>query len=112
MLRSLFGAGSAQDITVNEAHDKLNGSDGALVLDVREPDEFRSGHIKGATLIPLGDLGERLAELPKSQDIVVVCASGSRSGAATRYLVSAGYKAFNLRGGMSAWVRAGLPVTK
>ncbi|HEX7975958.1 MAG TPA: rhodanese-like domain-containing protein, partial [Anaerolineales bacterium] len=82
------------------------------ILDVRQPEEYREGHIAGAKLIPLGELGRRMQDLPRSREIVCVCHSGSRSSAAARQLAAAGYQVANLRGGMIAWNRAGLPVKK
>lgn len=80
------------------------------LLDVREDDEWRAGHIDGAQHIPLGQLGDRLAELPAGRRIVAVCRSGSRSAAAVRGLKQLGYDAQNLDGGVTAWSRAGLPL--
>lgn len=80
------------------------------LLDVREDDEWRAGHIEGAQHIPLGQLGGRLAELPAGRPIVAVCRSGSRSAAAVRGLKQLGYAAENLDGGVTAWSRAGLPL--
>jgi rhodanese-related sulfurtransferase len=80
------------------------------LLDVREVDEWQAGHIDGAQHIPLGELGERIGELPKETRIVAVCRSGSRSGAAVRGLVRLGYDAENLDGGVTAWTKAGLPL--
>lgn len=69
-------------------------------------------HINGAKLIPLGELRNRMKELPKDQEIICVCQSGSRSSSAARQLAEAGYQVINLNGGMSSWMRAGLPVKK
>ncbi len=80
------------------------------LLDVREDDEWEAGHIEGAQHIPLGELGDRLAELPAGRPIVAVCRSGSRSAAAVRGLKQLGYVAQNLDGGVAAWTRAGLPL--
>ena len=80
------------------------------ILDVREDDEWLAGHIDGAQHIPLGELGERVAELPKETRIVAVCRSGGRSGAAVRGLKQLGYDAENLDGGVTAWTKAGLPL--
>ena len=80
------------------------------LLDVREDDEWQAGHIEGAQHIPLGELGERLAELPTGRRIIAVCRSGSRSGAAVRGLRQLGYEAENLDGGVTAWTKAGLPL--
>jgi rhodanese-related sulfurtransferase len=91
-------------------NDRLKNGRRPLVIDVRQPDEYRTGHIVGAKLIPLNQLHSRLQELPQNREIVCVCASGHRSGSATRMLVKAGYQAVNLKGGMLAWRRANLPV--
>lgn len=115
LLRTLFGETTGTSaIDAAEARDRLNqkGKEAPLVLDVRQPDEFRGGHIKGAKLIPLNELPKRLSELPQDREIICVCRSGARSGTATRQLISAGYQAVNLRGGMSAWQHAGYPTQK
>jgi rhodanese-related sulfurtransferase len=83
-----------------------------FLVDVRQPEEYRQGHINGAKLVPLNQLGGRMKELPAGREIVCVCRSGNRSRAAARKLAAAGFKAVNLRGGMIAWTRAGLPVKK
>jgi len=111
LLEKIFGkplpAVSAMDL-----NEKLKNGKRPLVLDVRQKDEYRSGHIAGAKLIPLNELGRRMKELPQSREIVCVCASGSRSSSATRLLTGAGYNAINMKGGMSAWRRADLAVKK
>jgi rhodanese-related sulfurtransferase len=78
-------------------------------VDVREPDEWRAGHIKGATHIPVRQVRRRLDELATDRMIVTVCRSGRRSGKVARSLRRAGYEAENLDGGMRAWQDAGLP---
>ena len=80
------------------------------VLDVREPDEWRAGHIAGAQHIPLGELSARIAEVPKDMPILAVCRHGSRSGSAARGLRQLGYTVENLEGGVTAWKQAGLPL--
>ena len=80
------------------------------LLDVREQDEWDAGHIEGAQHIPLGELGARLAEVPKEQVVVAVCRSGSRSDRAAKGLRLSGFEAENLDGGVTAWTRAGLPL--
>lgn len=95
-----------------ELNEKLKNGKRPLVLDVRQREEFRSGHIAGAKLIPLNELGRRMKELPQEREIVCVCASGNRSSSATRMLTGAGYNAINMKGGMSAWRRADLPAKK
>jgi rhodanese-related sulfurtransferase len=76
------------------------------VLDVREPNEFTGplGHIRGATLVPLGELAQRAKELPNDKPIVAVCRAGSRSAHATAILQKAGFSDIaNLPGGMRRW---------
>ncbi len=86
---------------------------GAFVLDVREPYEWAEFHIPGATLIPLGTLGDRLSEVPRDKPIVVVCRSGNRSQTGRDILLRAGFAAVtSMDGGVRAWRDAGLPVTR
>jgi rhodanese-related sulfurtransferase len=83
-----------------------------FLVDVRQPEEYQQGHINGAKLLPLNQLGKRMKELPAGREIVCICRSGNRSRSAARKLAAAGFSAVNLRGGMIAWIRAGLPVKK
>jgi rhodanese-related sulfurtransferase/DMSO/TMAO reductase YedYZ molybdopterin-dependent catalytic subunit/glyoxylase-like metal-dependent hydrolase (beta-lactamase superfamily II) len=83
---------------------------GALLLDVREPDEWQGGHAPGAVLVPMSQVHDRLGELPADRPVVVVCRSGGRSATITQSLCRNGYDARNLAGGMSAWSAAGLPL--
>lgn len=85
--------------------------DGAVVLDVREDDEWAAGRIPGAVHLPLGRLGaEHGAVVPADRPVVAVCRVGGRSEKATVALRQAGYDVTNLAGGMRAWAEAGLPV--
>lgn len=111
LLEMIFGK-PVSTLSVTELNEKLKNGKRPLVLDVRQPDEYRSGHIAGAKLIPLGQLSRHIKELPQNKEIVCVCASGNRSGSATRMLVGAGLNAVNMKGGMLAWRRAGLPIKK
>lgn len=83
---------------------------GALLLDVREADEWQAGRAPAAHHIPLGELATRHTELPTDRRVVAVCRMGGRSAAATDALNNAGYDVVNLAGGMQAWAAAGLPV--
>jgi rhodanese-related sulfurtransferase len=84
---------------------------GAFVLDVREPDEYATGHIPGATLIPLGQLPTRLAEVPRDRTVVVVCRTGHRSAQGRDILLDAGYgAATSMTGGMNEWIAQGRPI--
>ncbi|MEW6165262.1 MAG: rhodanese-like domain-containing protein [Pseudomonadota bacterium] len=111
--QSFSGAG-ANRISVNEATLLINRQD-ALVLDVRETAEWSAGHIPNARHIALGHLSKHMSEIDKFKDkpIIVVCASGNRSGAGCGVLKKAGFQqVFNLAGGVHAWGDAGLPMTK
>jgi rhodanese-related sulfurtransferase len=83
---------------------------GAVVLDVRNPDEYESGHVSRAVLIPLGELGDRQDEIPEGDPIYVICAMGGRSLQATKALVDAGYRAVSVSGGTKGWIGQGRPV--
>ena len=91
---------------------QLAGASAPLILDVRGPDEFDGplGHIEGAVLIPLPELGARQGELVGAgQPIVCVCLTDKRSAAAAAQLAAAGVHGVSvLRGGMKAWREAGL----
>ena len=108
-LSSLFGP-SVPTITAEELSEKLKFGKHPLVLDVRQPEEFRTGHIAGAKLIPLNDLHKQMGDLPKGREIVCICASGSRSTSAAKMLAKEGFNVLNVQGGMLAWRRAKLPV--
>jgi rhodanese-related sulfurtransferase len=82
----------------------------AWLLDVREPDEWAAGHAPQATHIPLGQLGARTAELPRDQQLYVICRSGGRSARAAQALNGAGWRAVNVAGGMQDWAAAGKPM--
>jgi rhodanese-related sulfurtransferase len=83
-----------------------------LLLDVRDTDEWAEGHIAGAINIPFQQLPGRFAEVPRDRRIAVICGAGNRSSIAASVLQRAGYgPVLNVRGGMDAWVAAGLPLT-
>lgn len=86
-------------------------ADDAVVLDVREDDEWQAGHAPGAVHLPLGDIPTRLGELPETDGTLpVICRSGGRSGRAVAWLVQQGFDVVNVDGGMRAWSGAGKPV--
>ena len=83
----------------------------ALIVDVREPDEFASERIAGVVLMPISQFVARHAELPKDRPLLMLCAAGSRSSSATMYLLQAGWTDVrNITGGMIGWRSAGLPI--
>lgn len=83
---------------------------GAVLLDVRGPTEWREGRIPGAIHVPFERLPERMAEVPAGRDVVAYCGSGVRSSLAASLLQASGRRAANLRGGISAWRGADLPI--
>jgi rhodanese-related sulfurtransferase len=85
-------------------------ADDACFLDVREADEWAAGHIDGAIHLPMGQLVERLHEVPSDRHVVAVCRTGARSGQVTAYLVQQRISIRNLAGGMQAWAAAGRPM--
>jgi rhodanese-related sulfurtransferase len=94
---------------------KHNVGENVFVLDVREPDEFKGGHIEGAVNVPIRSLAKNLDKLPadKATPIAVVCKSGIRAAYATMTLKMLGYNNVkDVVGGMLAWEKEGLPVTK
>ena len=100
--------GGPKGVGADEADELQRG--GAVLLDVRERDEWNAGHAPGARHVPLGDLPNRLDSLPRDRQVVVVCRSGHRSSQATSFLVRSGFDVVNLDGGMRAWATAGLPL--
>jgi len=97
------------EISVDQAAQKRN--QGAFILDVREPSEWTQFHMPGATLIPLGDLPNRLNEIPKDREVVVVCRTGHRSATGRDILLKAGFpRVTSMAGGVTAWQAQGLPI--
>ena len=100
-----FGA----EITVQEAYQKYE--QGAFLLDVREPDEWEDYHIPNTTLVPLSELKDRVNELPRDQEVVVVCRSGNRSQEGRDILLAAGFEnVTSMAGGVIDWRQAGYPI--
>lgn len=95
-----------EDITALEAQEKILADEDVFVLDVRQPEEYAEGYIPGAHLIPLGELEDRLGEIPQDQEILVACALGGRSKVAAQLLSERGLlRVFNVLGGTTAWQR-------
>jgi rhodanese-related sulfurtransferase len=109
----LLKGGGGNNLTAAEATLKIN-RENALVVDVREANEWSTGHIPDARHIALGQLEKRLHEIEKFKDrpVIVCCASGVRSANACKQLRKAGFsQVFNLNGGVSSWGDANLPLT-
>jgi rhodanese-related sulfurtransferase len=102
-------ASSPSEISAAQAYQKYQ--QGAFILDVRDQAEWDQGHIAKSTLIPLDELQNRLSELPKDRDIVVVCHSGVRSKEGMTILLQAGFsRTACMTGGLIAWQAAGYPL--
>jgi rhodanese-related sulfurtransferase len=84
--------------------------DGWLVVDVREAYERDAGHIAGTRHIELERLASHAGEIPRDRPVVFQCRMGARSGLATQAFRAAGWDAYNLRGGIQAWVDVGLEI--
>lgn len=99
------------DITPQEAQ-VLLAAGGTLLVDVREPHEFRDGHAPGAQNIPLGDIMMHTQELSGKGAVLTMCRSGGRSSLAATLLGSVGIEARSVSGGIIEWEGAGLPVER
>jgi adenylyltransferase/sulfurtransferase len=98
--------GAVPSVTVQELKRKMDTGESLTLVDVREPWEYDIAQIAGSKLIPLGELEERLAELPRDGILVMQCHSGGRSEVGTRLLQEAGFaNVYNLEGGIEAWSR-------
>ena len=85
---------------------------GVTLIDVRNPDEYEAGHVPGARLIPLHEVGERVDEVPSGTPVYVICAMGGRSRKACEVLLLEGRDVTNIAGGTKGWIEAGGPVTE
>jgi rhodanese-related sulfurtransferase len=86
-------------------------ADGAPLIDVREPDEYTTAHVPGATLIPLATVPDELARVPADGTVYVICGVGARSLRAAEFYRAQGIDAVNVAGGTNAWLEAGRPVS-
>jgi rhodanese-related sulfurtransferase len=105
---------SAEELAPNlevEEVQALVAAGGAVILDVREVSEYEAGHIPDAQLIPLGELPDRLNEVPRDETVVIVCRSGNRSAQAHQFLLDQGFtNVHNMKGGMNDWIAAGYEI--
>lgn len=85
-------------------------ADGAVLFDVREPDEYDDGHVSGAILIPLGEVPTRVQEFGDKAPIYLICRSGGRSMQAAKFLARNGRDTVNIAGGTLAWIALGYDV--
>jgi rhodanese-related sulfurtransferase len=106
---SIFNPKRIPEVTAVDAE---SGAGHYVFLDVREPHEWEAGHAPGAIWIPLADLERARTEVPFNREVVCICRSGGRSTRAVEALISWGFRASNLAGGMKAWEAAGLAVVR
>ena len=103
---NLFRKSMTQNVSIGEAHELINKGNQILILDVRTPTEYNSGHIPNAINIPHNTLNVRINELEKYKDknILVHCQSGGRSSVAVQILERQGFnKIYHMKSGFGAW---------
>jgi rhodanese-related sulfurtransferase len=113
LIASAAGGGSAasaqaHEVSVEKAYQMYQS--GTFVVDVRRQDEWDAYHAPNTHLIPLDELPNRLSEIPKDQEILVICHSGNRSKQGQAILTKAGYNAVSMTGGLLAWIAKGYPL--
>jgi adenylyltransferase/sulfurtransferase len=94
-----------EEITAQELKARLDRGDDLQIIDVREPNEYQAAHLEQSTLIPLGQIVNRMGEIDQNRETVVHCKLGGRSAKAIEALQRAGYagRLVNLKGGITAW---------
>ncbi len=98
-------------ISAVELQERRGSGDAPVVIDVRTPDEYASGHIPGAVNIPFDQVAQRIAEIDAPHGVALYCMIGPRARKGESALLAAGYeKIFHLEGGYAAWQAANLPV--
>ncbi|RPE77631.1 MULTISPECIES: rhodanese-like domain-containing protein [unclassified Frondihabitans] len=93
-------------VTVTE----LNDATDPVLVDVREPNEYATGHVPGAINIPLDDLASRVEDVPDAEPVYVICQAGIRSARGADILIDLGYQAVSVDGGTQAWIEHDLPL--
>ena len=96
---------SVSEVTIEELESALHS--GALLVDVREPDEYEAGHVPGAILVPLATVPSAIDQFSPDSTTYVICQSGARSYRACEFLVDQGLDAVNVEGGTMAWIISG-----
>ena len=106
-------ASAVGEVSAAQAAALIKDKKDLQLIDVRTAGEYAEGHLAKAKLIPLQELGQRLAEIDKSKPVLLYCRSGHRSGNALKLLQGKGYTdAKHIEGGIQAWQAAGLPITR
>jgi rhodanese-related sulfurtransferase len=100
-------------VLVEDLPERLGSLPPPFLLDVREPWEYAQSRVPGARLLPLGELEDRVDEVPRDRPVLAICHSGQRSLAAAAFLLSLGYAdVSNVEGGTSAWIERGFPIER
>jgi phage shock protein E len=103
----------APDISATELHQRREAGAAPVVIDVRTPAEYASGHVPGAINIPFDQVAQRIAEIDAPQGVALYCMVGPRARKGEAALLAAGYESvFHLEGGLAAWQAAGLPIER
>jgi phage shock protein E len=101
----------APSISAAELHERRESGDAPVVIDVRTPAEYASGHVPGAVNIPFDQVAERIAQVEAPHGVALYCMVGPRARKGESALLASGYTSvFHLEGGLAAWQEAGLPV--
>ena len=113
ILAASLAFAASKDIISSEAKNLMAKNKQMFLLDVRTPEEYRQGHLRGAVLIPMGEMERRIAEVPGNRPVLVYCAVGSRSRAVAGFLAERGYRSvYNMSDGIVGWYRNGMPVER
>ena len=93
------------EVDAPRAHELLSEGNPPALIDIRETWELETGLIAGSVHIPMGEVADRLGELDRGREVVVLCRSGRRSLQVANFLQQNGFRAVNLAGGILAWSR-------
>jgi rhodanese-related sulfurtransferase len=108
-----ISADSLPDVVDVQTVASIKESDDVYLIDVREQWEYDEGHIPGVTLIPMGQVSDRLDEIPTDKSVIVTCRTGNRSGQVTDYLRQVGFdNVHNMAGGIVAWEAEGFEIER
>jgi len=110
---SLSFAAEPRNVSSAQAKALLARDSRVVLLDVRTPEEYRQAHLRGALLIPLGELGKRVREIPRDRPLLVYCAVGARSVSAAGFLAGRGYREiYQMSDGLVGWYKNGYPIVR
>jgi rhodanese-related sulfurtransferase len=106
-------AASAKNITSTQARDLLARDKKVVLVDVRTPEEYRQARLRGALLIPMGELERRMKELPRDRPLLIYCSVGARSLSAASFLAERGFQpVYQMSDGLVGWYKNGFPIER